>query len=179
MKRTALILVIVLSATVALGPGPAGAVNGTTAITSHPQPGGGYVLKVTAAKGQQNYITVNRDCPLDKECLVVQDGAGIEDHSSKCGPGTSHFTTCRLKGLRGVEVRTGDGNDTVIPYGRVKVTVWGGGGADTFKAGGGNQRLLGGDGPDHIRGGPGKHDLCDGQAGNDNGGSGCETEISL
>jgi Ca2+-binding RTX toxin-like protein len=177
MKRAALIVVTVLSAMVALGPGPAGAVIGATVVTSRHHPGGGYVLRVTAASGGRNELLVSTDCPLAKKCLVVQDGAGIKDNSSKCGPGTSHFTTCKLKGLRRVYANVRDGADSAEVSSRA--TVRGGGGADTLTGEGGNQRFLGGVGQDKITGGRGKHDYCDGQAGNDRGGAGCETKISL
>lgn len=188
MKRVALALIAAVGAGVALVPGPAGAGGGgETVVTSESRPSGGYALSVTAASGQANNIVIDVDFGPTR--LVVTDtAAGITDSSPRCVQEGPSEVRCQLQGLRRILAYGKDGNDTlradtptdvVLLGGEAALTVRGQGGNDTLRGVRGNQWLLGGGGGDTITGGRGNRDHCDGQAGTDSGGGGCEEIISI
>lgn len=237
MKRATVMLLAAVGAGVTLGSGPAGAgtVNGETVVTSHPRPGGGYVLEVTAATGQVNGVSwLGQSCDVrDGQCLAISDDVGITDDSPKCDQVNATEVQCTVQRLRRLKVDTGNQADQLVGTNYVQyqfatvahtgagadrlalsgddlagdgfcvdipVDSWviarsgagndhvelacsgtarGGGGEDRLIGRRSNQQLYGGRHADRITGGRGNNDHCDGQAGDDSGGDGCETTISL
>ena len=226
MKRATLTLLAAIGTAVALGPGPAGAGESSndTIVTSEPLPGGGYVLRVIAARFNNNELALGRELGF----LRLSDTQGMADDSPKCTQESPTEVRCKLQGLRRVAINTGDGNDFVraaafeMPILRdwialsirlgpggdeatvsapsdahsPRITLLTGRGADAAAVSGptrvrggrngdtlrgrrGDQRLFGGRGSDRITGGRGSNDHCDGQAGIDSGGEGCEKIVRI
>jgi Ca2+-binding RTX toxin-like protein len=114
MKRAVLIGLTALGAAVALGPGTVGAgVNGETVVTSHPRPGGGYVLDVTAAAGVANSVRVRPSDDIIDTIVTLKDTAGMTDDSPKCTQESPTEVQCKVQGLRRVNVDTGNAPDAV------------------------------------------------------------------
>ena len=184
----------------ALGPGPAGAQNGETVVTSRVDPRGGYVLDATAAAGQENNLHILHDPADPTTKVVVEDtGPGITEDSPRCNQVDATTVECKLQGLRSSTILAGDRDDRVVvllPERDLTNTFWaeagsdrielpggdvaiGGAGNDRLMVRKGNQRLYGGRSSDTITGGRDNKDYCDGQADDDSGGAGCETKVSL
>ena len=110
-------------------------------------------------------------------------------------PGTSGDDV--IAGLGGKDAIAGQGGHDVICGGEGNDSISGSSGNDTINGGSGDDRIVGGSGNDTLRGqdgadqvsggegvdglsgGDGAPDTCDGGAGTDSGGSGCENTYSI
>jgi Ca2+-binding RTX toxin-like protein len=111
---------------------------------------------------------------------VIDSVAPLEVGGTICEntPGVPTELVCKASMVAGFEVNAGDGNDTLVVGGavRVPVTIRGGPGDDHLVGGLGYDKLIGGDGNDDLNG-RGSDDLIFGGPGDDvlSGGPGHDT----
>src|SRR5215210_595081 len=121
-------------------------------------------LVVKASPGQANKLTVSAGTGQGGTgALVKEEGAGATlTPGSHCFWYASEQVYCPLP--KSITVEAGDGNDTVVAYTWLPVTLrggpgddalYGGGGKDNIEGQDGNDTLGGGFGGDSLKGGPG------------------------
>jgi len=128
------------------------------------------LVLVAAGPGANNNVVVY-DAGAE---IGIIDGAGIVR-----APGCRAVTNAVLCPTRPrIQIKTGDGNDSVLALTSIPVTVKGGTGDDTVTGGNGSDKIVGQGGNDTLRGGAGDDELL-GSAGDDTleGGAGADKLI--
>jgi diguanylate cyclase (GGDEF)-like protein len=152
--RAGMLATLALSAVLLL---PASALAGTVTVSSGK-------LNLKASPGQANRLTIQAGSGSEGNgALVKEEGPGATltagQGCSLSAPGQVH---CSLPSSMSID--TGDGNDSVVAYTWIPLSLKGGpgddalygsGGKDTLDGGDGNDTLGGGFGGDTIKGGPG------------------------
>ena len=134
---------------------PATALAGTASVSRG-------ALKLTASPGQANKVTID----------VNGDGASVKDEGPGAtltpGPGCTASAPAQLSCSTPTSINAdlGDGNDSLVAYAWVPMSVKGGPGDDAIYGSGGKDNMDGGDGNDLIGGGFGGDNLKGGP-GND------------
>ena len=148
-----------------------------TAVAATVSVSGG-VLRVSAAPGEANAITVLAESPAGTHPILAVADEGARPAA---GPGclralTSERVTCAAAGVAAIEVDTGDGADGVAVLGTLPTRLRGGDGDDVLVSGAGADLLDGGPGGDLVAGNAG-NDLVLGGLGDDSlhGGDGADS----
>jgi diguanylate cyclase (GGDEF)-like protein len=154
--RSGIVATLALSAALLL---PGSALAGTVSLYNGK-------LRVTASPGQANKLTVEAGTDhRGTGALVKEEGAGA---TLTAGSGCSRYAAgrvyCSLP--QSITVEAGDGNDTVVSYSRLPVTLRGGSGDDALYGSAGQDSVDGQDGDDTLGGGFGG-DSLQGGPGND------------
>jgi hypothetical protein len=181
MRRSALLIVVLLATALAPGGAHAATVSVESYLTPHPR--GGHILTTTltvgAASGERNDLVIRRDghpsTPADASILVTDAGAALQPGAG-CAAAAAGVIACPVGfvGRMIVKVDLGDGDDQVTGIGPLSLFADGGpgddrldatqtdfaqlsgaDGADVLLGGYGSDTLTGGPGPDVISGGPG------------------------
>jgi hypothetical protein len=151
-------------------------------IDISPVAGGPRTFKFTAASGQlaagasdsYNIDDVSVDAP-DKPVVPPTPATCQGQPATLAGTDAGEV----LVGTTGRDVIAARGGDDTIQSRGGNDLVCGEQGNDLLRGEGGADRLFGGDDNDRLIGGPGKRDFCNGDAGNDKAGRGCEKKKDL
>jgi hypothetical protein len=165
-----------------------------TPVKPRPTPLGnaGPTITYTAAKGQENDISVARKSGRFK---ISDSGAATLPINSGCRSTGAKSEICKVSGVSRFDFNLGDKDDVMdlnkvgtpvtIAGGKGDDTITGGKGSDTLDGGNGSDRLEGANGADTLTGGKGDDsleggkgsDVLNGEAGNDSitGGAGTDS----
>ena len=139
---------------------------------------GGGTLRVSAAPGEPNAISVSAEAPPGMPpVLAVRDEASPPTAGAGCVRALlSQHVTCTAAGVTAVEVDAGDGPDGVAVLAPLVARVRGGDGDDVLVAGAGADALDGGPGNDQLGANDG-NDVVLGGVGDDSlhGGEGADS----
>ena len=128
----------------------------------------GATLRVSAAPGEVNTVTVTRDTPFGADpTLTVRDEGTAPVAAAPCTPTLDpSAVACPAGAVARADISLGDGDDAVTMLAPLRMRAAGGPGTDVITGGAQNDTLTGDAGDDELAGGAGG-DVIDGGTGDD------------